>query len=610
MARIQILSGPDSGKVVELGQGKHLVGRMPTVDLSIPSDTISGKHLELEILADEKVKFKDLGSTNGTWAGGMKVTEGEWFLGSELRLGNVRLKLLDTHEVPTSPGGGDGDIVIEEEASQDVDTGDAEIHRRALEQAMSGRRKGGPLLMVLLLLVVAGAGGAYYFLGGEQSSDSSGGNRVGSGGATAAVDSDLIEGLGNFQEEAAASWSLASGLSIEGNALRAADANHRFATLGSWFAMEDAAVEITANVSGNLEVWPLLSWAADESGDEEEGSQRAVLGEWSGASLKNGAVRIPLPENAAWFRLSLECAGTGSLSDLKVEASEAELPLQSHDGRSYLTHGGNLAINGRSAGPPVLVIRGVGGTWKTTAGGFDFVSEGGDGWCAVMPGRNLRQSGPFYLLGEGGPSEFNVGVRVQDSPGMLIGGEGMRLDLRIAPATNILATHHGALATQIRELSLRWDLSASLSRASTLHLEIRNAAQEGRSGFVLTGTAEMLREWPLQENQLEEVSRLRREVMTQGREDLNTLLVEVSEALFLESIPDLQRVELEARALAERLPGTDIARQADDAADLLNANAERISAAKAQKEQNYQRRLQNALSGAYPLIAAFLERNS
>ena len=102
MVRIEINSGSEAGKVVELRPGTHVVGRHPSCDLPLPVESVSGRHAELLVAADGTVRFKDLGSTNGTFSGGVKVTEGEWFPGSELRLGNASLRLVDESAAPVA----------------------------------------------------------------------------------------------------------------------------------------------------------------------------------------------------------------------------------------------------------------------------------------------------------------------------------------------------------------------------------------------------------------------------------------------------------------------------------------------------------------------------
>ena len=118
MVQIEILTGPESGKVVDFAPGTHHIGRASGNDLVLPDGSVSGKHLELVVGDDGTVRFRDLGSTNGTWSGGVQVQDGEWFVGTELKLGACTMRLVD-------PSGA-------------ADEADEALHRRAREAAMEG----------------------------------------------------------------------------------------------------------------------------------------------------------------------------------------------------------------------------------------------------------------------------------------------------------------------------------------------------------------------------------------------------------------------------------------------------------------------------------------
>ncbi|TPW72261.1 FtsK/SpoIIIE domain-containing protein [Schumannella sp. 10F1B-5-1] len=72
VARITMLTGSQSGKVVELQAGTTVVGRDPGCDLVIDDPLVSKRHLRLE--ADAAVELVDLGSANGVEVDGGIVT--------------------------------------------------------------------------------------------------------------------------------------------------------------------------------------------------------------------------------------------------------------------------------------------------------------------------------------------------------------------------------------------------------------------------------------------------------------------------------------------------------------------------------------------------------
>jgi S1-C subfamily serine protease len=77
-----------------LAPGSLLVGRDATSDVFIADERASRQHSRLTTSADGTVRVEDLGSTNGTWVNGVRITEptvvGE---GDEIRVGSHLLQL-------------------------------------------------------------------------------------------------------------------------------------------------------------------------------------------------------------------------------------------------------------------------------------------------------------------------------------------------------------------------------------------------------------------------------------------------------------------------------------------------------------------------------------
>jgi S1-C subfamily serine protease/pSer/pThr/pTyr-binding forkhead associated (FHA) protein len=70
------------------------IGRGPGVDLTIADDTVSKVHARLVCdPATGRVRITDLGSSNGTYVDGTRITESEAAPGARLRLGTVELRL-------------------------------------------------------------------------------------------------------------------------------------------------------------------------------------------------------------------------------------------------------------------------------------------------------------------------------------------------------------------------------------------------------------------------------------------------------------------------------------------------------------------------------------
>lgn len=62
-----------SGSPIELSTGMHAVGRLPGSEVLVNDPRVSRRHAEIRI-ADGEVTLRDLGSTNGTFVNGTRVT--------------------------------------------------------------------------------------------------------------------------------------------------------------------------------------------------------------------------------------------------------------------------------------------------------------------------------------------------------------------------------------------------------------------------------------------------------------------------------------------------------------------------------------------------------
>jgi DNA-binding NtrC family response regulator len=87
-----IIEGPDVGKSASARSEKLSIGTARDNDLQLSDETVSRYHLELWG-SPEGVRLNDPGSTNGTWAGSIRIVSGVVPPGSTLRLGNTTLRL-------------------------------------------------------------------------------------------------------------------------------------------------------------------------------------------------------------------------------------------------------------------------------------------------------------------------------------------------------------------------------------------------------------------------------------------------------------------------------------------------------------------------------------
>ena len=92
MARLVLLSEGLTGKTFELKPELTTVGRLPDNALQIPEASVSSHHCEIQLKGND-LFVRDLGSTNGTFINGEKITEGTVKAGQILRLGMVDMRL-------------------------------------------------------------------------------------------------------------------------------------------------------------------------------------------------------------------------------------------------------------------------------------------------------------------------------------------------------------------------------------------------------------------------------------------------------------------------------------------------------------------------------------
>ncbi|MDP6849652.1 MAG: FHA domain-containing protein [Planctomycetota bacterium] len=578
MIRIEILSGQDAGRLVELEPGSHTLGRREGVDLLIQGDAVSGKHLELTISEDGTVHFRDLGSTNGTWSGGLKVEEGEWFRGTELQLGNLQLRLVSEDESP-------GESTTPATTSQQ--DSDAEIHRRAVREALQEKSRGGSWMMWVLFAVVLLAGGLYWFLNRPAAIEvdrSAGPRRV------AAAQLDAIDDLGKFENAVSESWKLSKGLEMVGGQLRS-DGGSRRAELLPRFETAPCRLRFEAQVEGNLQVWPLLT-----CGNSETEIAPSI---WSGDSLANGAVELDLPcDSFEWFQLQLQIKGAGSLSNLSVSAVDGDgIALRKVGGsRKVIQAGANLALYG--LGGLIFESHGAGGQWESDPKGLRFIPKE-SAWIRVS-GKN-----PLVLTGLE-PVGATTGLKVMGAKGLLFRGE-RPFWLSFEQPMDAAVGSDGIYLQPTKPLLLDWDFTFPLGEAARLESEIRRSSRQNDTARLLQVTQELLFNWPFNEEQVSLAESKRAELMTNGQKQLSILESSVAEAVFLASPEEMKRVLADVAQFVDGLPGTRVAEEATDMIQVLENEISQVLEDRQTELNAYNKRLLGGLMRSYPHLAQWLE---
>lgn len=95
---IRILSGPQAGQIYPLNGGKHRIGRGPSCEIKLNSNSVSKEHAAILVTGD-KLILSDLSSRNGTFVNGVRVQNQRVEVGDKISLHDV---LLDIVKVPSA----------------------------------------------------------------------------------------------------------------------------------------------------------------------------------------------------------------------------------------------------------------------------------------------------------------------------------------------------------------------------------------------------------------------------------------------------------------------------------------------------------------------------
>jgi DNA-binding NtrC family response regulator len=95
---LEVLSGTDKGATHHAPSDTVTIGTAEDNELRLTDPTVSRYHLELRP-SPHGIAVKDLGSTNGTWIGDVRLTDGVVPGGTRLRLGQTTLKISEAGDV-------------------------------------------------------------------------------------------------------------------------------------------------------------------------------------------------------------------------------------------------------------------------------------------------------------------------------------------------------------------------------------------------------------------------------------------------------------------------------------------------------------------------------
>lgn len=147
---LEILDGDRAGEVFPVADRALRIGRKPGNDLVLADEKTSGVHAEVVLEGDRHV-LRDLGSTNGTFLDGKRVTELVLTPGDVVTVGRLRVKFR------------------ERGAGATADAGDLAVRRL---DAGRGKGRGGSVgLLAGVLVLGLGAGGWFWWQGRQAKAD-------------------------------------------------------------------------------------------------------------------------------------------------------------------------------------------------------------------------------------------------------------------------------------------------------------------------------------------------------------------------------------------------------------------------------------------------------
>jgi len=93
MWAIKILSGKDAGKIFQLKEGTHTMGRSTHVDIQISSQSVSKVHAQL-LVTEDKLIISDTQSSNGVFVNGVKVKNQVLKSGDKVSLSDIIVDII------------------------------------------------------------------------------------------------------------------------------------------------------------------------------------------------------------------------------------------------------------------------------------------------------------------------------------------------------------------------------------------------------------------------------------------------------------------------------------------------------------------------------------
>ena len=309
---LKIRGGDRDGESVPLPPGKHTVGRSPKNSIVVVTTGVSGVHAEIRV-EGLSAAVKDLGSTNGTFVNGSKVSDSPLAHGDTVRFGGQTALFVDTARA-----------AIEETASAPADSSAAPLVDSVRDVDVPRRRGAGLLVALALLAVLGGGAAAYVYLprylpgaAGEKAARP----------AVHSADNRVPEGAWSFEGESSpTAWRVRGTGAPAGPRVGESDAASGIACLSLSLpdtATEPTAVELAEPIAVSTARAYRLTARARRAGSGGTGGAGILLA-WTGAGSDGVAAEISLDasdvkalDRGEWTELSVAATPPRSASSVR-----------------------------------------------------------------------------------------------------------------------------------------------------------------------------------------------------------------------------------------------------------------------------------------------------
>lgn len=577
---LEILDGDRAGEVLPVGDAVLRIGRKSGNDLVLADEKTSGVHCEIAPEGDRLV-LKDLGSTNGTFLDGKRVTEMVLTPGDVVTVGRLRVKFRSESDDVAAAGGDDGEFSL-----------------RKLDAARLQKR-GSPIGLLLILLVVLGGGGGYWWWMQQEQQTTTGRTKAQKRRDPMAVSGNRLDQALATCESDEEGWQLkAAGLGFRATGDAHTGDNGFAAYRGDDAGGEDGAAATRSEddyailrLAEPLEVFAgrTLTLAAycrtvDDAqigvravafADSEDSPFRYVSG--SKIAVRDGWERVEaiVTVPPGCDRLQVEIVAV--LPSDSAEANVDDIAITEGGDKNGIVHklasgltalGFGAAVAVRSADPqrPATVLAivpdevpaalkklhaagqgalsDVGATITCTAEerGFAFEASGVGALKFVLP----SDSGSGLMVAaEDGVFASTAAASEFSAKSVLFGSFGTRGMLQFESATSVRGEPGGGvygLSVRASKATLAVGFRSERLQAGNLVRQARAAHADDRPGEALDTIAKVFATWPMDSEELGNAQQLRSQILAEQEAAARKLQKDFEEAGFFDTRGGYERV--------------------------------------------------------------------